>query len=106
MRQYYYKSSKAKPTCTPAENAFYNKVAIAIGNAEITADSVSQCITSLQSLVVRDLREKGACQLPGLVTFTRVDVKAQPAHYLNLSGYTSKLVPAKGPQRRVFGRVP
>ena len=61
---------------------------------------------SKSHFIIQRLRQSGIFVLPALVTFERKDVKARPAQYVNLKVHKSKVSKAKGPQRRVYGRVP
>ena len=47
----------------------------------------------------------GAFVLADFVTLQVVDVKAKPAQYVNLNGFRSRIMQAKGAQPMVYGRV-
>ena len=87
-----------------AQTAFCSNVVKSIGDETIKEDTIDDFIAALRSTINQCLRQTGICVLTGLVTFTRKDVKAKPAQYSNKKG-SSKIIQAKGPERRVFGRV-
>ena len=99
------RSTQKKPARTRAENAFYSNVVESIGSEEITADSIEQFVAALRAIIARDLRTRGVFVLADFVTLQVVDVKAKPAQYVNLKRFRSRIIQAKGAQRRVYGRV-
>ena len=100
------KPTKKKTDRTKAQHIFNNNVVKSIGDDAIKQDTIHEFLAALRAIIIQRLRQSGTFVLPGLVTFERKDVKARPAQYLNLKGHTSKVSKAKGPQRRVYGRVP
>ena len=99
------RTKKQKPR-TQSQISFYGSVVKSIGDDALTDDSIDALIASLRAVIIQRLRHTGTFVLTSLVTFERKDVKAQPAQYSNLKGSCSRIIKAKGPQRRVFGRVP
>jgi len=97
--------TKKKAHRTKAQTSFYSNVVKSIGDDAIKEDIIDGFFVALRTVLIRSLRQSGIFVLTGLVTFTRKDEKARPAQYSNLKGFRSKIIKAKGPQRRVFGRV-
>lgn len=90
---------------TKAQHTFYSNIVKSIGDNVIKEDTIDNLTAALRAIIVQCLRQSRNFVLPGLVTFERKDVEAKPAQYSNLTGYRSKVIKAKGPQRRVYGRV-
>jgi nucleoid DNA-binding protein len=95
---------KAFQARTPAAKARSQAIANLIGAADITSDVVGKVLCALQEAIVRDLRTRGSSLIDGLAKLVLVDVKARSAEYVKHRGRTI-LLKAKGPHRRVYGRV-
>ena len=100
------KRVKKQTDRTKAQHIFNGNVVKSIGDDAIQEDTIDEFLAALRAVIIQRLRQSGTFVLPGLVTFERKDVKARPAQYVNLKGHRSKVSKAKGPQRRVYGRVP
>ena len=97
-------SQKTSPSQTPAAKAQCRAIARFIGAADVTSELVSKVLCALRKGIDRDLRTTGSSLIDGLAKLVLVDVKARSAQYVKLNGRTV-LVKAKGPHRRVYGRV-
>jgi nucleoid DNA-binding protein len=97
-------NKKASQTQTPAAKARSHELANLIGAEDITSDVVSKVICALRKIIDQDLRATGSSLIDGLAKLVLVDVKARSAEYVKLNGRTI-LLKAKGPHRRVYGRV-
>jgi hypothetical protein len=75
-----------------------------MGAADFTSDVVGKVLCALRKVIDRDLRTTGSSLIDGLAKIVLVHVKARSAQYVKLNGRTV-LVKAKGPHRRVYGRV-
>ena len=98
---------------TPALQGICRALAISIGEPDITPVLVGKVVKSLRNVIIQDLRATGVFVLDGLVKFVRADRKARSAAYIDLGGKGEAgkqrgavLRKAKGPHRRVYGRVP
>jgi hypothetical protein len=94
----------ASQTQTPAAKARSHKIANLIGAEDITSDVVGKVICALRKVIDRDLRTTGFSLLDGLAKLVLVDVEERSAEYVTHKGRTI-LLKAKGPHRKVYGRV-
>ena len=94
----------ASQTQTPAAKARCHKIANLIGAEDITSEVVGKVLCALRKVIDRDLRTTGSSLIDGLAKLVLVDVKARSAEYVKHRGRTI-LLKAKGPHRRVYGRV-
>jgi nucleoid DNA-binding protein len=97
-------SLKTSPSQTPAAKAQSQAIARSSGAADITSELVGKVLCALRKVIDRDLRTTGTSLIDGLAKLVLVDVKARSAQYVKLNGRTV-LLKAKGPHRRVYGRV-